>query len=264
MLRVRFGATQFMISRIYFEIHHYLENFATTSNKIYVTGCPVVGTNPSASGPPPAFASGGGCPVVGVNPGNQMPSSPNAPLPGQSKPLNTWRQGSSIPTGYPESQPSTSDPTWTYPSEQMFYNAMKRKGWSPSEDDMTAVVAIHNAVNERAWRDIQRWESVQGSSTACGGPRLVRFRGRPQDYSPKARLLNLLGYKLPFDRHDWIVDRCGKEVRYVIDFYNAAPQPEAPAALHLDVRPALDGPLALWERLSMQWKWVASGRWQRE
>ena len=27
---------------------------------------------------------------------------------------------------------------WVYPSEQMFYNAMKRKGWSPSEDDMTA------------------------------------------------------------------------------------------------------------------------------
>ena len=24
---------------------------------------------------------------------------------------------------------------------------------------------------------------------------------------------------MPFDRHDWYVDRCGKEVRYVIDFY---------------------------------------------
>lgn len=35
--------------------------------------------------------------------------------------------------------------TWVYPSEQMFYNAMKRKGWQPSEDDMAAVVAIHNA-----------------------------------------------------------------------------------------------------------------------
>ena len=43
-------------------------------------------------------------------------------------------------------------------------------------------------------------------------PRLKRFRGRPQDYSPKARILNMLGYKLPFDRHDWIVDRCGREV----------------------------------------------------
>ena len=25
--------------------------------------------------------------------------------------------------------------------------------------------------------------------------------------------------QLPFDRHDWYVDRCGREVRYVIDFY---------------------------------------------
>ena len=24
---------------------------------------------------------------------------------------------------------------------------------------------------------------------------------------------------MPFDRHDWYVDRCGEEVRYVIDFY---------------------------------------------
>ena len=47
----------------------------------------------------------------------------------------------------------------------------------------------------------------------CRGPRLKKFAGRPQDYSPKARLLNFLGYKLPFDRHDWVVDRCGKEVR---------------------------------------------------
>lgn len=29
----------------------------------------------------------------------------------------------------------------------------------------------------------------------------------------------MLGGAAPFDRHDWIVDRCGKEVRYVIDFY---------------------------------------------
>ena len=43
-------------------------------------------------------------------------------------------------------------------------------------------------------------------------PKLKRFMGRPRDYSPKARFLNLLGYKLPFDRHDWIVDRCGHEV----------------------------------------------------
>jgi cytochrome c heme-lyase len=29
-----------------------------------------------------------------------------------------------------------------------------------------------------------------------------------------------MGYQLPFDRHDWVVERCGGErVEYVIDFY---------------------------------------------
>lgn len=37
--------------------------------------------------------------------------------------------------------------------------------------------------------------------------------------SPLARLQGWLGGQLPFDRHDWWVDRCGREVRYVIDFY---------------------------------------------
>lgn len=37
--------------------------------------------------------------------------------------------------------------------------------------------------------------------------------------SPLARLRSWLTGELPFDRHDWVVDRCGKEVRYVIDFY---------------------------------------------
>ncbi len=60
---------------------------------------------------------------------------------------------------------------------------------------------------------VMQWEKLHVNR--CGGPRLKKFSGRPQDYSPKARLLNFLGYKLPFDRHDWVVDRCGKNVRCV-------------------------------------------------
>ena len=52
--------------------------------------------------------------------------------------------------------------------------------------------------------------------------------------------------------------------RYVIDFYNSAPLPSMPVAMHLDVRPALDSPAALWDRLCTQWGWVASGRWRGE
>ncbi|KDD72196.1 cytochrome c/c1 heme lyase [Helicosporidium sp. ATCC 50920] len=142
---------------------------------------------------------------------------------------------------------------------------MRRKGWTPNEDDMTAVVAIHNAVNERAWREILHWEKAHSDeSAAYGGPQLVRFQGRPNDYSPKARLLNALGYALPFDRHDWVVERGPDRVRYVIDFYNAAPSPDMPVAVHLDVRPALDSPSAFVDRLRMQWKWFQSKRWISE
>ena len=223
-------------------------------------GCPVKTNDSTRCAIDPSqmqIPSTSGCPVVGgnagVNPGNQMAPSPNQPsFPEQTKPLGKDRQVSSIPMSKQDEE------NWVYPSEQMFYNAMKRKGWSPTEDDMPAVVAIHNAVNERAWRDILSWEAHQCQSDACGGPKLVKFRGRPKDFSPKARILNLLGYKLPFDRHDWIVDRCGREVRYVIDFYNGAPSPNMPASLHLDVRPALDSPSLLLERLRMQAKHMAS------
>ena len=46
-----------------------------------------------------------------------------------------------------------------------------------------------------------------------------------------------------FERHDWVVKRAdGTEARYVIDFYagKAPPGSNAPVAMHLDVRPALD------------------------
>jgi hypothetical protein len=121
---------------------------------------------------------------------------------------------------------------------------------------MRTVVAIHNTVNERAWKEVRmstsrhempghvsrlatplnanqeslvhpmmqfcsmlprlqqvcEWEALHAGECACG-PRLARFRGRPADLSPRARLLNWMGYAPPFDRHDWVVDRCGKEVR---------------------------------------------------
>lgn len=46
----------------------------------------------------------------------------------------------------------------------------------------------------------------------------------------------------PFDRHDWVVRRSktGEEVRYVIDYYSAPPEPDGSPVFSLDVRPALD------------------------
>lgn len=84
---------------------------------------------------------------------------------------------------------------------------------------MRTVVAIHNTVNERVWHHIKQWEQMHPE---CDAPRrLLRFEGNANDPTPKARALSLLGYNPPFDRHDWVVDRCGKEVKYLIDFYQA-------------------------------------------
>lgn len=47
---------------------------------------------------------------------------------------------------------------WVYPSEKMFFDAMKRKGHDTRAADMKTVVPIHNAVNERAWVEIKEWE----------------------------------------------------------------------------------------------------------
>lgn len=58
-----------------------------------------------------------------------------------------------------------------------------------------------------------------------------------------------------------------KEVRYVIDYYSAPPEPNGEPVFYLDIRPALDTPTAAVERL-MRWGgdvwWKASGGAVRE
>ncbi|KAI8052973.1 cytochrome c/c1 heme-lyase [Syncephalis plumigaleata] len=190
-----------------------------------------------------------------LNPANYMPAPNQERADNQRMSLDTQRELSTIPMAAPTHASdgasnsgenacpaATGDNkhgVWVYPSQQMFFNALRRKNWNPNEEDMQTVVPIHNAVNERAWKEILKWEHMHESD--CGRPALVRFQGRPQDISLKARLRSWLGYKLPFDRHDWVVDRCGEEVTYIIDFYagqHDPKRPEAVASFYLDVRPA--------------------------
>ncbi|KAG9047812.1 Cytochrome c1 heme lyase [Tulasnella sp. UAMH 9824] len=133
---------------------------------------------------------------------------------------------------------------WVYPSQAQFYDAMARKNHNPRADDMRVVVPIHNAVNERAWQEVLKWETGRGAEK-CGGLKLVSFKGNAHKLTPKARLKMLFGYQAPFDRHDWLVDRCGVRTRYVIDFYTGradsnTPSPTGNTSFYLDVRPALD------------------------
>lgn len=150
----------------------------------------------------------------------------------------------------------------------MFFNALQRKGklQDTSEEDMESVVALHNNMNEKTWKMVLEWErTILGSSEKqdCGS-RLLRFQGRPTDLSPKAAIKHyILGHPLPYDRHDWVIQRQdGTTQRYVIDYYydetRARDTPEtalpskddfdATPSLLVDVRPAVDTPSVLWHR----------------
>ncbi|GFY15412.1 cytochrome c-type heme lyase [Trichonephila clavipes] len=202
--------------------------------------------------------SGSGCPMQNedINPYNMMPPMNQNPAPDQPFSLSKDRQESTIPKA------GTENEKWVYPSPQMFWNAMLRKGWrwkesDISSNDMEHIIRIHNVNNEVAWQEVLKWEALHADE--CGNPKLLKFGGKAKEYSPRARIRSFLGYELPFDRHDWIVDRCGKQVRYIIDYYDGGEvNVQSGKFAILDVRPALDSFEAFWDRTKvMFWRWTS-------
>ena len=256
------------------------------------------------AGHPPVLASVGGqppaqCPMHRdtevVNPANNMPHLSQNPAPNQTVELPVQRTESSIPRT-PSPDGSSVPARWEYPSPQQFYNALARKGWETPEEHVVTMVEIHNFLNEMAWKEVLRWETMSNPyvqhlapssrsayilipisayfmglsivlSTAPE-PQLSRFQGRPGEISPKARFWLLAGRLFPsrfnteppFDRHDWMIRRhSGEEVRYVIDYYSAPPEPDGSPVFSLDVRPALDSLGSVKSRITAATReaWVA-------
>lgn len=104
------------------------------------------------------------------------------------------------------------------------YNAMLRKGHDDTpQDAVEAMVAVHNFLNEGAWAEIVEWERLFSGGLKNGWekcrrgeenmridversqqpgedalePRLVRFMGRPGDLTPKAKILQAMGWVYP-------------------------------------------------------------------
>lgn len=204
-----------------------------------------------------------------ANPGKSSPFSASPPRPSirPESSLSTDREISSIPRSFAQlrnptpaqqAQPTAPDEDrdgkWVYPSARQFYDAMKRKQQNPDVADMDVVVPIHNAVNEQAWRQILQWERMwTHAQPGHEGTKLISFKGRPKDLTWRAWLRGIAGYQHPFDRHDWTIDRNGKQVRYIIDFYTGRATPTRSIAgnfeaasnglsFYLDVRPAPSTP----------------------
>lgn len=191
------------------------------------------------------------------------------PQPDQRLPLSTHRMSSTIPRSATQNATTpahqlhvdneqSSSSKWVYPSEQQVFNAMKRKGWKGIEEEsIPSFLQIHNSVNERSWKEVLRWEEETLGKDASH-VELSRFEGRPTDLTPKAWLLSSLGLRdKPFDRHDWYVqsksnnnnETTSTEKRYVLDFYYTdEPGTGGIPRVDIDVRPALDGPEAVFQR----------------
>lgn len=151
-----------------------------------------------------------------LNPLNYMfPDLSQKPAANQKIALPVSREASTIPKG-------TGDGNWEYPSPQQMYNALLRKGYT--DTDITAVegmVSVHNFLNEGAWEEIVGWEDrfarglYKGFQLCKRGeahtpeelerqddgttvmPTLNRFQGRPKDITPKATMLQVLGWVYP-------------------------------------------------------------------
>ncbi|KAH8930796.1 cytochrome c and c1 heme-lyase [Atractiella rhizophila] len=223
-----------------------------------------------------------------------------------SHPSTSSASASDSNTAPEEGGAGAGEANWVYPSPHQFYTSLVSKhppSYTRTVPPETAesIVQIHNAVNEKVWREILKWERMVGSTAGAsagedvqgggggggggveGQVKLVSFRGRAGDMTPRARWRSWIGYAPPFDRHDWIIerplpppsptpspslspqettpttttmttdDRKPAQIRYVIDFYKGR---GSDLAFFLDVRPALDG----WEGVRMRWeRWRGAG-----
>ena len=178
------------------------------------SSCPI--NHPSSPSPPATGPPSEPSKFSKLNPLNYMFSDLSQERSSQQKyALPTTREISTIPRG-------DADSNWEYPSPQQMYNAMLRKGYDKTpEDAVEVMVAVHNFLNEGAWQEIEGWErrfsgGLSKGWRACrrgeegyqdwvedegkigaGRPKLARFMGRPGEWTPKARILELLGKAWP-------------------------------------------------------------------
>eukprot|EP00835_Amoeboradix_gromovi_P000048 NODE_1_length_95616_cov_0.657642.p48 type:complete len:227 gc:universal NODE_1_length_95616_cov_0.657642:78989-78309(-) len=197
-------------------------------------------------------ASKSGCPHHNkkeeINPNNLMPEYSQEKDPDQTVELSKKREISTIPKSEHADGPgsNSNEENWSYPSPQQFYHALKKKDMAAPEESIESMVDIHNFLNEEVWKEILKWESEYKG--VCPNPKLLRFQGKASSPTWKSKWVAMVHNQHAFDRHDWIIDRCGRHVRYVIDYYEGEEENDNPT-FYCDVRPAFDSPQAAFQRM---------------
>jgi len=224
-------------------------------------GCPMGHGKEKKSQATSLKAIKGGCPVLDHKAGSntrvrdEPPDKEDKPIHACMRPVeekNQKEEGDEVPSEFiPASGRGNSNDgkKWLNPSPNQLYRALKRKNKPIEKDDSASVANVHTMVTEASWKQILEYEALHASK--CPNPSLARFQGKDGIYSFKAKLVNFFGGPLPFDRHDWTVDRCGKEVRYIIDYYDWEDE-NGDTEYFIDARPA--GLSGLLDRMNLSAK----------
>lgn len=118
-----------------------------------------------------------------------------------------------------------------------------------AEKDKDSVAMIHGEVIEKTWSAVLQYENIHRHQCDC--PKLSSFEGLHGKPSLKASFLHKMGYPLPWDRHDWMVDRCGTQIRYIIDYHHGLNENEP---YIIDCRPDLKRFSNIMDRLTIQYR----------
>lgn len=102
-----------------------------------------------------------------------------------------------------------------------------------SDDDLKRIAA---GISYRAaWKGLMLYENFHKKS--CFEERKIVSVKLNQPVSVKAMIKEKLGFPVPFDRHDYTIDRCGKHHRYIVEFYAK----DNDGNFEVDARPAFNG-----------------------
>jgi cytochrome c heme-lyase len=127
---------------------------------------------------------------------------------------------------------SSDEDTVDFESMAQVFEYMRLTGTHLDDRELRVIAA---GISYRAaWRGIMDFESLPRLGCGCAEAKFVKLLTN-QGPTIKSQFLGALGYSTPFDRMDYIVDRCGTHHRYIVEFYQTSE-----TEFKVDARPAFN------------------------